>query len=103
MKLIALILVLGLACAKPVDCVALEHLGVGSATLPEAVALLGQPTRTTPGPGGGTQAEWLATRHINTGGGSTTRVQLTFGPDGKLQAKECATKVTAALVKEPAA
>ena len=104
MKLIALILVLGLcACAKPLDCSALQRLGVGSATLPDAVALLGQPTSTAAGPGGTTQAQWLGTRHINTGGGASTRVQLTFGPDGKLQAKDCATKITAPLIKEPAA
>ena len=103
MKLIALLLCLGLAsCAKHLDCIVLDKLNQGSTTLAEAVALLGQPTRTAAAPGGAV-VEWVGTRHINTGGGTTTALKLTFGPDGKLVAKDCSTKVTAPLIKEPAA
>ena len=103
MKLIALLLCLGLAsCVKPVDCVALTRLEVGSATLADAIALLGQPASTAAAPDG-TVARWVGTRHLNTGGSTTTGLKLTFGPDGRLRAKDCATQVTPPLIKEPAA
>jgi hypothetical protein len=103
-KVFSIICCLALAgCAKPpVDCATTEQLKVGTSTIADANALLGKPTRTV-GTNGTSVLRWESTTHVYTGGGSSTVLQLTFGPDGKLVDKSCATTTTPPLVREPAA
>jgi hypothetical protein len=90
-------------CVQPVDCNRANQLNVGTSTLQDASALLGQPSSRSTGEDGTTILKWEATTHLYTGGGSSTVIRLTFGKDGKLVDKNCTTSTIAPLVKEPAA
>ncbi len=90
-------------CVKPVDCATLGQLSVGTATVQNAVALFGKPTRSAPGTAGTTVVRWESTTHSNVGGGTFMTVLLTFGPDGKLVDKSCTTVIIPPVVREPAA
>jgi hypothetical protein len=90
-------------CVKPVDCNTVSELNVGTSTIQDANARLGNPTSRSLGEGGASVLRWESTTHVYTGGGSSTVIQLTFGSDGKLMNKSCATKVIPPLVREPAA
>ena len=89
-------------CVKPTDCNTADQLTVGTSTVQDANALLGKPTRNL-GTNGTSILRWESTTHVYTGGGSSTVIQLTFGPDGKLVDKSCTTVITPPLVREPAA
>jgi len=90
------------ACVKPADCNTADQLKVGTSTVQDASALLGKPTRNL-ATNGTSILRWESTTHVYTGGGSSTVLELTFGPDGKLVNKSCTTVNTPPLVKEPAA
>ncbi len=103
-RVLSIICCLALAgCVKPVDCNAVSGLNVGTSTIQDASALLGQPSSRNLGDGGTSILRWDATTHVYTGGGSSTVIQLTFGKDGKLLDKSCKTTITPPLVREPAA
>ena len=89
-------------CVKPINCNMVDQLTVGTSTVQDASALLGKPSRNL-GTNGTSTLRWEATTHVYTGGGSSTVIQLTFGPDGKLVDKSCTTVITPPLVREPAA
>jgi hypothetical protein len=103
-RLFPIICCLALAgCVKPrVDCTTVDQLNVGTSTLQDASALLGKPSSNLV-TNGTSILKWESTTHVYTGGGSSTVIQLTFGPDGKLVDKRCATKIIPPLVREPAA
>ena len=91
-----------LACAKPFECDKVNGLKEGVSTVQEATSLLGKCDDVIAAENGSRIFHWRFTSHVYTGGGSISDVSLTFGADGKLQAKRCATQVRGPLVKEPA-
>jgi hypothetical protein len=103
-KVIPILCCLALAgCVKPVDCNTVGQLVVGTSTVQDANALLGAPSGTTPGESGTSILKWESMTHLNTGGGTSMVIQLTFGKDGKLAGKSCTTVVIPPHVQEPAA
>jgi hypothetical protein len=81
----------------------MDKLNVGTTTVQDANALFGQPSSRNLGTSGTSILKWESTTHVYTGGGTSTVIQLTFGPDGKLVDKSCKTVIIPPLVKEPAA
>jgi hypothetical protein len=103
-RVLTIICCLALAgCVKPIGCNTVDQLTVGSSTVQDANALLGQPSKRDLGTSGTSILRWESTTHVYTGGGSSTVIQLTFSPDGKLVDKSCTTVTIPPLVKEPAA
>ena len=98
------VIALGLlgGCGRPLDCPDLNRLRVGHSTIPEAVALLGEPCQRMPGAHGSSMLEWESSTHSYVGGGTVTRLRLTFQPEGTLLAKACDTVIYPPLVQEPA-
>jgi hypothetical protein len=90
-------------CVKPIDCNTVDQLKVGTTTVQDANALLGQPSRRNLGTSGTSILRWESTTHVYTGGGTSMVIQLTFGSDGKLVDKSCTTVNIPPLVREPAA
>jgi hypothetical protein len=102
-RVFSIICCLALAgCVKPTDCNTVDQLKVGTSTVQDANALLGKPSRNLV-TNGTSILRWESTTHVYTGGGSSTVIQLTFGPDGKLVDKSCTTVTIPPLVREPAA
>lgn len=89
-------------CVKPVDCTTTDKLSVGTSTIQDAKALLGEPANSSPAGNGTTLVRWEYTTHANVGGGTFTTMLLTFGQDGKLMSKSCNTLVVPQRVQEPA-
>jgi len=90
-------------CAEPIACESVMRLKEGVDTLKDAQALLDAPDQALASPEGGRIYIWKATTHQRTGGGTMTEVVLTFGPDGKLVSKRCATTVQSPVSREPTA
>ena len=80
----------------------MTRLGVGRSTVPEAVALLGEPGHRSQGDHGSTVLTWQSSTHSHVGGGSVTTMRLTFGQEGRLSSTACDTVLYPPLIQEPA-
>jgi hypothetical protein len=68
----------------------MAQLGAGRSTVQNAVALLGQPTKTESGRDGTSILTWDPSRLPYVGDGTPTVIRLTFGSDGKLLSEKAA-------------